>query len=572
MAPRLLVVFLIALVLAPTALAQAAPQNLHAFLLRATEPEDPTHTYPRTPSFAWDPVRGAVAYEFEVATSRTFAENAMVWETDQLKTPVAAIPLTLPWTTGAPNSLYARVRALLPGDEATAWSARYGFRLRAPGAPASLSTGPNPVPGMIRWTPVEGATAYEVSFLYDLAAGKVKKIKTATTAADLREFYSFHNNLAALEIDDVYWRVRAVREVEGKALNNLPIVSYGPWSSEFTTYEPPLGVGQVQPAAALSRSRASDIVSTASAVGEPHELVPGFAWSGRLGLNGAGNCPSNVSALGVTCPLYHVYVYTDEDCVNRVHTSDVIGSPAYVPRLSRPLALPGDTTTLGQAGNVYLDDAEDEGAVFDAGGEKVFAAGTHPSVPADPEDEDLPEGTLPDRKSGLWDNDWPDSRYYWTVVPAIPYITPDGSVEYRDVEFSEAMCTAGRMGVFGKTSAPVVERANGVPFVSGLTSTGEVRGATSDRPSFFGRALVAWKPAPGATKYHVQWSRKAAPFRALGSVITPSTAALLNLPDGVWHYRVRGIDKTLPTLRRGMTWSDPQYLKIAPRVFVRVRR
>src|SRR3712207_7535428 len=41
-----------------------------------------------------------------------------------------------------------------------------------------------------------------------------------------------------------------------------------------------------------------------------------------------------------------------------------------------------------------------------------------------------------------------------------------------------------------------------------------------------------------------------------------------NLPDGVWYYRVRGIDAGLPTLRRGMTWSDRQYVKMAPRVFV----
>src|SRR5918997_1670959 len=112
MAPRLLVALLVALVLAPAAHAQAAPGNLHGFLLRATEPEDPTRTFPRTPSFAWDPVRGAIAYEFELATSRTFSENAIVWETSTLKTPVTSIPLKLPWMTGSPNSLYARVRAI----------------------------------------------------------------------------------------------------------------------------------------------------------------------------------------------------------------------------------------------------------------------------------------------------------------------------------------------------------------------------------------------------------------------------------------------------------------------------
>ncbi len=37
---------------------------------------------------------------------------------------------------------------------------------------------------------------------------------------------------------------------------------------------------------------------------------------------------------------------------------------------------------------------------------------------------------------------------------------------------------------------------------------------------------------------------------------TPSTSVLINPGAGVWYYRVRGVDKTLPTKMRGMTWSD----------------
>jgi len=255
-----------------------------------------------------------------------------------------------------------------------------------------------------------------------------------------------------------------------------------------------------------------------------------------------------------------------------VHVSDVVGGPAYVPRLTGPSKLPSDGNALAQAASLYIAEAgAEEGKVFDAGGQRVYPAGLAPNLPPNPDLDDLKEGEKADRRSGLWDNDWPDSRYYWTAVPVIPYLTPTGDVEYHDVEFAEDMCVAGRVITFGKTSAPAVEKANGVPFASGLTGTGEVRGATSDRPSFFGRVVVAWKPAPGAARYQVQWSKKAAPFRVVGTVETPSTAALLNLPDGVWHYRVRGVDKTLPTLRRGMTWSDPQYVKMLPRTFVRVR-
>ena len=55
----------------------AAPSNLRGFLLRPNE--SVTHVFPRTPAFAWTPVRGAVCYEFEPETSRNFTENAIVW-------------------------------------------------------------------------------------------------------------------------------------------------------------------------------------------------------------------------------------------------------------------------------------------------------------------------------------------------------------------------------------------------------------------------------------------------------------------------------------------------------------
>ena len=571
MAPRVLVALLCALIFAPAAQAGgAAPGNLHAFLLRSNEAEDPTRTYARTPSFAWNPIRGATSYEFQLSSSRTFAENAIVWENESLKTPLTTIPITLPWTTGSPYSFYARVRANL-GQGASGWSEKYGFRLRAPVSPASLSSGLNPQPGLVRWTPVEGATAYEVSLLYDLARGEKKLLKTATTAADLREYYTLHNDTSQPEIGQITWRVRAVREVEGKALNHLPAVSYGPWSRSFLTVEPPLGSGQIVPREAISRSRANDVVSNPASPGDIHELAPAFWWDGRLSVDDLGDCPQSIQSLGVTCPLFHVYVFTDEDCVNRVHVSDLVGSPAYAPRLSEPLAYPSDPLKLSQAVNLYLGDGE-EGDVYDAGGESVYAAGMDPLLPLDPAAADLPEGEKLDRRSGLWDADWPDSRYYWTAVPAVPRITPESTVEYHDVGFAEDMCQAGRSISFGKTSAPAIEKANGVPYASGLTSGALVRSATTNKPTFFGRALIAWKPAPGATRYQVQWSKRAVPFRPVGTAKTPATAMQLTLDPGVWYYRVRGIDGSLPTLNQGMTWSDPQYLKIAKTTYTVVKK
>jgi hypothetical protein len=57
----------------------AAPQGLRAFLLRANETE--AHSFPRTPSFAWTPVRRAGTYAFELAMSRRFDESQILFRT-----------------------------------------------------------------------------------------------------------------------------------------------------------------------------------------------------------------------------------------------------------------------------------------------------------------------------------------------------------------------------------------------------------------------------------------------------------------------------------------------------------
>src|SRR3954452_7726746 len=78
----------------------AAPQNLHAFELRADEAV--THTFNRTPTFGWSPVAGAKRYEFELSTSKRFADNGIVWSSNAIKSPATELPLTLPWITGSP--------------------------------------------------------------------------------------------------------------------------------------------------------------------------------------------------------------------------------------------------------------------------------------------------------------------------------------------------------------------------------------------------------------------------------------------------------------------------------------
>ncbi len=57
--------------------ATSAPTGLHGFLLRADEPLKTS--FSRTPSFAWNPVPGALNYEFQLSLSDAFRDNSIVW-------------------------------------------------------------------------------------------------------------------------------------------------------------------------------------------------------------------------------------------------------------------------------------------------------------------------------------------------------------------------------------------------------------------------------------------------------------------------------------------------------------
>ncbi len=113
---------------------------------------------------------------------------------------------------------------------------------------------------------------------------------------------------------------------------------------------------------------------------------------------------------------------------------------------------------------------------------------------------------------------------------------------------------------FGKTSAVVVERASGVPVR--LRPDRRRQGSARERLRRRRSSVASssrWQPAPGATKYEIQWSRTKNPWKRAGRTITPATAAKLNLSPDVWYYRVRGhrhVDRRASP--QGMTWSDPQ--------------
>ena len=270
-APLLVAVCFGLLTLAPAAEAAkpvrgAAPKSLHGFLLRADEPAD--NSFTRTPSFAWNPVPGALHYQFQLATSSTFRESGIVYSTSSLTTPVAAPTVMLPWVTGNPHALFARVRGIT-ATATTPWSAAFGFDM-TPGPP------PKPLasePGLLRWTPIEGADGYQVWFI-DINNPTPKMETVFTNVLDEREFYTFHRT--ASWTGTVRWRIRALRtdrtdDNQKSRQNGLPAVGYGPWSPVYSSSNPAYAGGPIK-----LGDTVSDVVSNGSrlvAGAPPHARV-----------------------------------------------------------------------------------------------------------------------------------------------------------------------------------------------------------------------------------------------------------------------------------------------------------
>jgi hypothetical protein len=575
------------------------PTGLHAFLLRADE--QAVRTFPRTPSFAWNPVAGAWRYEFQLSTSLHFGEGTIVWEssdpTKPLRVPVVAVDVALPWITGNPYSLYARVRAIklvpkaketvtgtgtAPADQPAtgqtgtegsgtgsggtgtgsgttppatpppaatktageevfgAWSDPFGFNMRWTNVPTTMAGTTNARTGLIRWTAVAGATAYDV-----WVTGARRRFVTTTNVADTRDIFVFRS-LGSLVTPTISWRVRAIRRVYGERPNGMPATSYGPWSDLFVETYPSFSdawTGNIQLLEAIS----GDVASTAN---DPHvhEFTPAFRFTVD---------PLWIAAGG----LYRVYVATDSDCVNVVYSGAAVSGPTYAPRATGPLKLPISRLALLAllppfGGNIAGLDHDQEGVTWMRDGSQLTTtelASTNKG----------PYGARVD----LWDTAWPNGGYYWTVVPVMWNLragSPD-DIEWRDTELPQDACQAGRVMRFGKTTAAVVAAGN-APYASGLSPKGRLTSASAANPSFYGTPLVSWEPALGADSYEVQWSKTGYPWRMEGKYETGSTSYLLPVGPGTWYYRVRGLNNSLPQ-KPQMTWSLPMQIKVTAPTF-----
>ncbi len=541
-----------ATLLSASALAQSerslsTPGNLKPFLLKASEAS--VHEFSRTPSFSWKPVRGAVRYEFQVAKNISFNESSVFYATGSVRSPAVAIPLALPWMTGKPFAAYARVRAVNGDGKVSPWSAPYGFNLRWKDIPQQLPE----YPGLSRWTPVEGATGYEVWFTN--IGGYEKHVTMRTNSVDHREAYTFHDSPAWTST--VKWRVRAIRNGEEIVhLNGLPAVYYGPWSPEYTSNNQPQS-GPLQVVAAVTNGATSK-----PGEAHVHELTPGLAFRGREALNNFGG----------TFGLYRVYISTDSDCVNVIFKGSIVGSPAFSPRTSGPLKLPVETTKeLPKALAEVLPDG-DEANTFMAGVVPVVATEQAPAdkETAAPKSSASTTGGTPaspavatPKAVDLPESGWPNGRFYWTVVPVRMVIVDDGKkIEYHETRPAQDNCQSGNVIEFGKDSSPVVA-GEGTAYASGLSPSGRLVAATGTKNTFYGRPLVAWRPVQGASGYEVQWSHNRDRWRTRGLLETEATAVTLPLEPGAWWYRVRARNPYLPGHVKRMAWSTPLSITVA---------
>ena len=257
-------------------------------------------------------------------------------------------------------------------------------------------------PGLLRWTPVEGATGYAVWYLFP--DGTETKVHVLTNVVDQREWYTLHQGSSFS--GKVKWRIRAFRRVYGNRANGLPATSYGPWSPIYSTANPAFATGPMK-----ALATASDTVGHAASP-DTHRLAPAFLFSG------------NTSLYNQTAELYRVHVFTDRDCINRVFSSPVIGSPAYAPR---PLGPPGGSPSR----TAFTPGARVNAVTFD--GEAITPNEELP--PAAP----FTGANAPDPTTGsstaaatpapvgpgevgapgdLWDIDFDrGARYFWTVIP-----------------------------------------------------------------------------------------------------------------------------------------------------------
>ena len=284
--------------------AVSSPNGLHGFLLRADEPA--TSAFSRTPSFAWNPVPGARTYQFQLSTSNTFRDNGVLYNNATLTSPVAAPNLTLPWITGTPHALYARVRADHRHRHDARGARPFGFDIVPPPPPTPLAElprrapldadrGRRRLPGLADRHRQDGVRPHErprrARVLHVPPEPAVDRDACAGACAPFAAISST------------------------SALNGIPVSHYGAWSPVYSSSNPAMSSGPITLIGTVS-----DVFSDGSA-----ELARA---PDDAGLH-VEREPDAVRHGDRALPRRDLH---RQQCLNRVYTGAVVGSPAWAPR------------------------------------------------------------------------------------------------------------------------------------------------------------------------------------------------------------------------------------------------
>ena len=294
---------------------------------------------------------------------------------------------------GSPARRCTGTFARSAADGVSQWSATGRFNMRwTTGVPQQLPS----EPGFVSWTPIEGATGYDVWFgnlgsQTRIGVGVIvgKIVSTITTVADEREYSTLR-----APGDAVQWRVRArraaLRHDEERASARLvrpvePVVlrlPAGP-SSETDPVATPLS---------------SDATSCGASAAAVHDLMPAFVFS-RDGYK-----------------FHRVYVSTDEDCVNVVHVGSIVGG--------QRVRAANDRSARALSGEVERQERSPRSSSTEPRAKTRSAlTARSPGRTRAPPKQDASassaadHGAGPGRRSTCGTATGPTGRYYWTVVP-----------------------------------------------------------------------------------------------------------------------------------------------------------